>query len=68
LTALLPVLLLLTSLVPAAITFFLAQDSHRLRNALSLGGAVLKVSLIVAMLFAVAGGASMKRKCHWPPG
>jgi multicomponent Na+:H+ antiporter subunit D len=68
LTALLPVLLLLTSLVPAAITFFLAQDSHRLRNALSLGGAVLKVSLIVAMLFAVAGGASYETEMPLAPG
>ncbi|RBI86409.1 monovalent cation/H+ antiporter subunit D family protein [Rhodosalinus halophilus] len=64
----LPVLLLLTSLVPAAVTFFLPQEAHRLRNALSLGGALLKVALIVAMLFAVAGGASYEAGLTPAPG
>jgi len=63
-----PVLLLLTSLVPAAVTFFLAQESHRLRNALCLGGAVAKVALIVAMLLAVAGGASFEAALPLAPG
>lgn len=67
-TALLPVLILLTSLVPAAITFFLDQESHLLRNALSLGGAVLKVALIVVMLFAVAGGAAYETAIPLAPG
>ena len=57
-TTLLPLFLLLTSLVPSAITFFLDQESYRLRNALNLGGAVAKVALIVAMLFAVGRGAA----------
>jgi multicomponent Na+:H+ antiporter subunit D len=63
-----PVLLLLTSLVPAAVTFLLAQESHRLRNALCLGGAVAKVALIVAMLLAVAGGASFEAALPLAPG
>lgn len=67
-TALLPVLILLTSLVPAVITFFLDQESHLLRNALSLGGAVLKVALIVVMLFAVAGGAAYETTIPLAPG
>jgi multicomponent Na+:H+ antiporter subunit D len=67
-TALLPVLVLLTSLLPAVITFFVRQESHRLRNALSLGGAVLKVALIVAMLFAVARGASYETEIPLAPG
>ncbi|ROU00152.1 complex I subunit 5 family protein [Histidinibacterium lentulum] len=67
-TALLPLLLLLTSLVPAAISFFLAQDSYGLRNALNLGGALLKAGLIVAMLFAVAGGAVYETTIPLAPG
>jgi multicomponent Na+:H+ antiporter subunit D len=66
--ALLPLLVLLTSLLPAVITFFLHQDSHRLRNALSLGGAVLKVALIVAMLVAVGQGASYETEIPLAPG
>lgn len=67
-TGLLPILILLTSLVPAAITFFLAQESYRLRNALNLGGALMKVGLIVVMLFAVAGGASYETDIALAPG
>ena len=37
-TALLPLLVLVTSLLPGLVTFFLAQESYRLRNALNLGG------------------------------
>ena len=67
-SGLLPVFILLTSLVPAAITFFLPQDSYRLRDALNLGGALVKVALIVAMLFAVAGGASYETEIPLAPG
>jgi len=67
-TALLPVFVLLTSFLPAVITFFLDQESHRLRNALSLGGAVFKVALIVAMLFAVERGASYETEIPLAPG
>lgn len=65
---LLPLLILLTSFVPAVLTFFLDQESHRLRNLLSLGGAVLKVGLIVAMLVAVAGGATYQTEIALAPG
>lgn len=66
--ALFPVLLLMTSLVPAVITFFLAQESYRLRNSLSLGGAIVKVVLIVVMLFAVADGAYYETEFPLAPG
>jgi multicomponent Na+:H+ antiporter subunit D len=68
LSELLPLLILLTSFVPAVLTFFLDQESHRLRNLLSLGGAVLKVGLIVAMLVAVAGGATYQTEIALAPG
>lgn len=67
-TAILPVLLLMSSLVPSVITFFLAQESYRLRNSLSLGGAIVKVALIVVMLFAVADGAAYETEFPLAPG
>jgi len=67
-TALLPVAILLSSLIPAGVTFFLPQESHRLRNALSLGGATLKLGLIVAMLIAVGQGAAYEARLSLAPG
>ncbi|MFN3820296.1 complex I subunit 5 family protein [Blastomonas sp.] len=67
-SALLPVLILLTSLIPAAMTFFLAQDSNRLRIALNLGGAVLKLALIVFMLAEVAKGTIYETRLEFTPG
>jgi multicomponent Na+:H+ antiporter subunit D len=67
-TDLLPILVLLTSLLPAAITFFLPQENYGLRDLLNLGGALGKVALIVAMLFAVAGGASYETAIPLAPG
>ena len=45
-SAFLPLLILLTSLLPAVLTFFLPQNAHLLRNGLSIGGAVTKLALI----------------------
>ena len=67
-TAALPVLILLTSLIPAAMTFFLAQDSNHARVALNLGGAVLKLGLIVFMLAEVAQGAVYESRLEFAPG
>ncbi len=67
-TAALPLLILMTSLVPAVLGFFVAQESHVLRNTLNLGGALLKLGLIVAMLVAVAGGASYESEVPLAPG
>jgi len=61
-------LLLMSSLIPSVITFFLAQDSYRVRNSLSLGGAIVKVVLIVWMLIAVADGAYYETEFPLAPG
>ena len=58
----------MTSLVPAAVTFFLPQESYRLRNTISLGGATAKLALIVAMLLAVADGANYETAIPLAPG
>ncbi len=67
-SGLLPVAILLTSLIPALATFFVKQDSHRLRNSLNLGGAALKLVLIVVLLSAVAGGAIYEARMNLAPG
>ncbi len=56
----LPLLLLFTSLVPALITFCLPESARAWRNALSLGGATLKLALVAYTLRAVAGGDSFE--------
>jgi multicomponent Na+:H+ antiporter subunit D len=67
-TALLPVLILATSLIPAIATFFIAQENAGWRNALNLGGALIKLGLIVYMLLAVAGGALYEARLEFVPG
>ena len=42
----LPVLIVLSSLLPGLVIFFLREESHRLRTALNLFGAVLKLLLV----------------------
>ncbi|MFC7704719.1 proton-conducting transporter membrane subunit [Plastorhodobacter daqingensis] len=67
-SALLPLLILMTSLVPALVTFFLRDDQHLLRNGLNLGGALLKLGLILYMLNAVAGGQVYETRFNFAPG
>ncbi|MFN4089954.1 MAG: complex I subunit 5 family protein [Alphaproteobacteria bacterium] len=67
-TASLPVLVLLTSLVPSVATFFLREESRTLRNALNLGAAVLKLALIAFMLTEVARGALYETRFEFAPG
>lgn len=52
-SAWLPVLILLSSLVPGVIIFTLREESHRLRTALNLLGAVTKLALVGAMVWGV---------------
>ena len=66
--AALPVLLLLTSLVSAFVTFFLSQKSFRLRNMLNLGGALLKLGLIAFMLTEVVQGTIYETRLEFAPG
>jgi multicomponent Na+:H+ antiporter subunit D len=54
--ALLPLLLLATSLVPGLCIFALPEDRQRLRIVLNLSGAVLKVALVGVMLHGVVRG------------
>ncbi len=67
-TAFLPVALLLTSLVPAAVIFFLPDERDRLRTVVNLAGAVLKLALVGYMLLSVLGGAVYETRWELVPG
>src|SRR5690606_10323918 len=55
-SAALPVLVLLSSLVPGLIIFGLPESSRRARTALNLAGAVLKVLLVALIALGIADG------------
>jgi len=55
-TQALPLIILATSLVPSLLTFFLAEERIRTRNTLNVGGAVLKLGLVLFMLAEVGRG------------
>ena len=66
--ATLPLAILATSLVPALVTFFLRDRDRTLRNGLNLGGALLKLSLIVFLLLDVAAGTLHEARFEFAPG
>lgn len=53
----LPILVLMTSLVPAVVIFLIPDTRPRLRTAINLAGAFAKLALVALMLVGVAGGA-----------
>lgn len=67
-SATLPLLILATSLIPACVTFFISQESYRLRNGLSLGGATLKLGMVVFMMSEVASGTIYETRFSFAPG
>jgi multicomponent Na+:H+ antiporter subunit D len=67
-TAALPVLILLTSLVPSVATFFLREDQAGWRNGLSVGGSIVKLALVAFMLSEVAAGAVYETRLALAPG
>lgn len=67
-SAFLPLMVLLTSLVPAVVIFLLPQKAHALRNGLSIGGALMKLTLIAVMLVAVSEGTVYKAEMVLAPG
>lgn len=67
-TAWLPVLILMTSLVPAGVIFLIPQNSHALRNSISIGAAVAKLALVLVLLLQVAKGANYESVLPLAPG
>lgn len=66
--SIIPLLLLLTSLIPAAVIFLLRENQVRLRSSLNIAGAVTKVGLVVALIPPVVGGDKLGASLAWGPG
>ncbi|WP_135467288.1 complex I subunit 5 family protein [Crenalkalicoccus roseus] len=66
--ALLPLLVLATSLVPAVVIFFLSEHAWRTRTAINIAGAVGKLALVAYMLDSVAAGAEYELRFPLVPG
>jgi len=67
-TAWLPIVIVLTSLVPAGAIFFIPQSRHGWRNLLSIAAAVVKLVLVGVMLVQVARGANYESAIPLAPG
>jgi multicomponent Na+:H+ antiporter subunit D len=66
--ALLPVAILLASFVPAIATFFVPQENSTTRNALNLGGAVVKLGLVAFTIAEVSAGVVYETRFDIVPG
>ena len=62
------VYILMSSLVPGVIIFFLSEQSHRLRTALNLAGAGLKLGLVGVLLAGVQRGQVYELRAVLLPG
>jgi len=67
-TALLPLFILLSSLVPALVIFLLGEQRHRVRTWLNLGGAGLKLALIGVLIGGVFQGIEYESRLTLAPG
>jgi multicomponent Na+:H+ antiporter subunit D len=65
---LMPVMVLLTSLVPALVIFFLEERQQGLRTAINLTGAVAKLALVAVLLEGVARGVDYEARFTLLPG
>ncbi len=65
---LLPWLVLASSLATGLLIFFLAENRHRLRSALNLGGALVKLGLVAVMLWGVFHGEQYEARYTLLPG
>lgn len=66
-TSWLPLAIVLSSLVPGLIIFSLREDQHRLRVALNLGGVVVKLALVVALIIGVDRGLQFRLELPFLP-
>jgi multicomponent Na+:H+ antiporter subunit D len=68
LTSLLPLALVLTALVPAAVIFLLPERQEGARRAVNMTGALVKVVLVVVLIVGVAQGADYEWRRAFLPG
>ena len=64
----LPLLVVISSLLPGLVIFFLREDSFRLRTALNLAGAVLKLVLVGIMAWGVFHEHTYEMRWTMAPG
>ncbi|MEW6612510.1 MAG: complex I subunit 5 family protein [Pseudomonadota bacterium] len=64
----LPLLIVLSSLVPGLAIFILREESHALRTALNMSGAVLKLFLMAVMTWGVFHGHAYETRWTLVPG
>ena len=67
-TGLLPLVIVLTSLIPGALIFFLREDRVVARTTLNLTGAVAKVVLVIALVPSVVAGERSEWRTSFVPG
>ncbi len=67
-SVLMPLIVLLSSLVPAVLIFLLPADRHWLRGAMSLGGATLKLAIVAIMLWGVFHEQTYRLTIPFLPG
>jgi multicomponent Na+:H+ antiporter subunit D len=67
-TALLPLAILLSSLVPGLVIFTLPEERHLLRSVLNLSGALLKLSLVAILFLGVFAGNEYMFRMQLLPG
>ncbi len=67
-SALLPVAILLSSLVPGLVIFGLPEERQRLRTVLNLSGALLKLSLVAILFAGVSAGNEYMFRMQLLPG
>ncbi|EOM74316.1 monovalent cation/H+ antiporter subunit D family protein [Rhodococcus rhodnii] len=60
--------ILLTSLIPAVVIFFLPERRSGIRTTLNLAGAVLKIGFVVALVPPVVGGDRIEWRTSFLPG
>ena len=68
LTAAMPLLLLATSLVPAAAIFVLPEAAERTRTLINMGGAITKVALVMVLVVGVFTGTVYEWRASFLPG
>ena len=64
----LPLLILASSLITGVLIFALAEERHRLRGALNLAGALIKLALVGVMLWGVFHGQHYEARYSLLPG
>lgn len=68
LTTLLPLLIVLSSLIPGLVIFALREEQHRTRSFLNLAGVIVKLALTALMIYGVNQGLIIRFTVPFLPG